>query len=99
MVDSIKPTISSGISADLRIGQVARVARPVDTAVDSSPSVQTPTPAPTLAKSMAAAAPVDADRVRLIKDAVANGTFPLSPATIADRLIALRYEWMSHDAA
>lgn len=97
MVDSIKPTtISSGLSADLRIGQVARVARPVDANVSTQVSAPA---AATLSRSMAAAAPVDVERVRLIKDAVANGTFPLSPATIADRLIALRYEWMSNDAA
>lgn len=57
----------------------------------------TATPTPTLARQMAAAAPQDADRIRLIKDAIAKGMFPLSPATVADRLIAAKYEWMSND--
>ena len=92
MVDAVRPTTVT--SADLRVGMVARTPRaaaPVATA--------TPTPAPTLAKQMSAAAPQDADRIRLIKDAIAKGMFPLSPATVADRLIAAKYEWMQNDAS
>ena len=37
--------------------------------------------------------------VQRIKEALANGTFPISPATLADRMIALRYDWMSRDQA
>ena len=48
-----------------------------------------------LAAQLAAKPPVDADRVAQIKKAIANGTFPILPATIADRLLALRYDWMS----
>jgi negative regulator of flagellin synthesis FlgM len=54
---------------------------------------------PTLARTMAASAPVDVDRVALIKDAVESGRYPLSPASVADALIAAKYEWMSHDAS
>ena len=50
-----------------------------------------------LAASMAAKPPVDGERVAQIKKAIANGTFPILPATIADRLLALRYDWMSDD--
>jgi negative regulator of flagellin synthesis FlgM len=50
-----------------------------------------------MASAMAAAPPVDADRVQEIKTALANGTFPLSPSTIADQFIALRYDWMSQN--
>lgn len=52
-----------------------------------------------LAKSIATAAPVDEARVSRIKAALANGTFPILPATIADRLMSFRYEWMSDDQA
>ena len=52
----------------------------------------------TLAAQLAARPPVDGDRVAQIKKAIANGTFPILPATIADRLLAVRYEWMSNDA-
>ncbi|WP_254602635.1 flagellar biosynthesis anti-sigma factor FlgM [Sphingomonas bacterium] len=73
----------------------------------------TPTPAATSSAStpadvaqlggvsaqLAADAPVDADRVQQIKKAIANGTFPILPATVADRLLAVRYEWMTDDQA
>jgi negative regulator of flagellin synthesis FlgM len=56
-------------------------------------------PTPTVAAQLAASAPVDVERVARIKEAIAKGTFPLSPSTIADALIAARYEWMSNDKA
>lgn len=86
--------------SDLRVAAVARVApaaAPTDTA-GASAAAEVAAPA-TLAKSLAASAPVDTDRVAMIKNAIANGTFPLSPARIADQLIALRYDWMSNDQA
>ena len=52
-----------------------------------------------LAKSMAASAPVDGDRVAQIKKAIADGRFPILPATIADRLIALKLQWNPSDGA
>ena len=52
-----------------------------------------------LAKSMAASPPVDASRVAAIKKAIASGTFPILPATIADRLMALRLDWNSNETA
>lgn len=96
MVESVKPTTIK--ANDLRVGAVTRVAaagRTATTAAAQAPAAA----APTLAKAMAASAPVDGARVALIKDAVANGRFPLSPASIADSLIAAKYEWMSHDAS
>ena len=52
-----------------------------------------------IASELAAKPPVDADRVQQIKRAIANGTFPLLPATVADRLLAVRYEWLGDDQA
>ncbi|MFT3976249.1 MAG: flagellar biosynthesis anti-sigma factor FlgM [Sphingomonas bacterium] len=95
MVDSIgaKP-VTTG---DLAIPAVTRVA--AAGAVSSTPEqAGTVSAQPqTLAAQLASAPPVDTDRVQRIKDALANGTFPISPATIADQLIALRYDWLSHD--
>jgi negative regulator of flagellin synthesis FlgM len=48
---------------------------------------------------MAASAPVDSDRVGEIKKAIATGTFPILPATIADRLLALKLNWDGHESA
>lgn len=52
-----------------------------------------------LAKSAAASAPVDSDRVSQIRAAVANGTFPILPSKIADQLIAFSMNWKPSDAA
>ena len=73
---------------------VTTPATPAATTVDVSQSE-----ANALAKSMASAAPVDPNRVAEIRHAIANGTFPILPATIADRLMALRLEWNSDDQA
>jgi negative regulator of flagellin synthesis FlgM len=35
--------------------------------------------------------------VALVRRAIERGDFPILPATIADRMIALRYDWMSAD--
>ena len=49
-----------------------------------------------IARELAAAAPVDLDRVARIKKAISTGTFPILPATIADRMLALKYDWDPH---
>jgi negative regulator of flagellin synthesis FlgM len=52
-----------------------------------------------LARQLAASAPVDAARVAEIKRAVAEGRFPISPATVADRLLALKFQWSGNEQA
>ena len=110
MVDSIgaKPSVAGDRS-------VARVAaamqttpvqtRGVQTAVkaqaaapaSSQPSILSDSLA--LAKTMASSPPINASRVAEIKKAIASGTFPILPATIADRLMALSLAWNSNEAA
>ena len=106
MMDGISSAGGTAVggAADPRIATVVRTG-PVAAAVP----VATPTPTPTpssvpepqqlaaLAKAVAANAPVDTDRVAQIKEALANGTFPILPATIADQMLSFRYEWMSND--
>jgi negative regulator of flagellin synthesis FlgM len=100
MVDSVSTsTIKAG---DIRAGGVLRAAAAAPAAAAASippapPRTEAPAAPETLVKSMASSAPVDVERVQMIKSAIANGTFPLSPATIADQLIALKYDWMSND--
>ncbi len=53
----------------------------------------------TTAKAMSSSPPIDTDRVATIRKAIAEGRFPLSPATIADRLIALKLDWNSNEPA
>ena len=89
-------------------GAVTRVAAPapvtrVATAIAQSPRPPSPlgdvAQAGGLAQSLAASAPVDTDRVAKIKKAIADGNFPIVPATIADRLIALKLQWHPTDEA
>ena len=96
MVESVS---NGGKVSDLSLAPVTRVASAAPVKQVASKATEAAAETSSTAKAMAASAPVDADRVRLIKAAVESGTFPISPATIADRLIALRYEWMSHDPA
>ncbi|OQW39536.1 MAG: hypothetical protein A4S12_11310 [Proteobacteria bacterium SG_bin5] len=46
-----------------------------------------------IARQLAAEAPVDADRVARIRAAIQNRTYPILPETIADRMIALKLNW------
>jgi len=50
------------------------------------------------AKEFAASPPVDVDRIAKIRKAIADGNFPIYPSTIADRLIASKYDWLRNDA-
>jgi negative regulator of flagellin synthesis FlgM len=52
-----------------------------------------------VASTLAKSAPVDTDRVATIKKAIADGKFPILPATIADRMIALKLNWDGHEQA
>ncbi len=46
-----------------------------------------------LAFEFGKASPVDEKRVEEVKRAVRNGTYPIAPETIADRLLALKLNW------
>lgn len=103
---------TKGAANDRAVARVlearAAVSVPASTkpATISPPSSLPPAPPPVsadvarlsgIAADLAAKPPVDGDRVQLIKRAIANGTFPILPATIADRLLAVRYEWLGND--
>jgi negative regulator of flagellin synthesis FlgM len=104
MVDSIGSTPLNGS------GSVSRIAAPA-AAPSVQPALQQATQQPGqqgsgtsiqlsgLGKSLSASAPVDTDRVGIIKKAIENGSFPILPATIADRLLALKLNWDGHETA
>ncbi len=109
MVDSIgaKPSVAGDRS-------VARVAAATPTTPVQTDAVQTPAPSQAasassqpsvlsdslaLARTMASSPPVNASRVAEIKKAIASNTFPILPATIADRLMALKLSWKSNETA
>jgi len=99
MVDSIgaKPSIA----VDRRVVPVAATTTPtavVSVAKDSGGDTADVTMT-AIASEQAQSAPVDSDRVAMIRRAVANGTFPINPARIADQMIAMKYEWTKNEPA
>ncbi|VXC73941.1 conserved hypothetical protein [Sphingomonas sp. 8AM] len=99
MVESIgSATIRTGVSSVAAVQPAAKAAPVAKLAPVTKQAGTDAAQAPgALASAMAAEPPVNADRVQQIKTALANGTFPLSPSTIADQFIALRYDWMSRN--
>lgn len=98
MVDSVggKP-FSVG---ERSVGRVERVSQP--RAIEAPVRAETKAPASALgqvARELAASPPVDSDRVSRIRRAIAEGKFPISPATIADHLIALKLNWTGNEQA
>lgn len=93
----VDPIGAKPVSNGRKVVAVARAAAPQAPTKAAAPPEATPTA--TVAAQLAATPPVDAARVERIKRAIADGKFPLSPATIADQLIALKYDWMSNDQA
>lgn len=99
MVESLgSATARAGLSSVSTVQRTTKAATVADAAPVAKAAGPDATQAPgAMASAMASAPPVNADRVQQIKTALANGTFPLSPSTIADQFIALRYDWMSQN--
>lgn len=88
MIKSVGQNIGAAIEAGrLREGGKTRAS---STATGAS-SVTTPseTSASPAARMAAEGAPVDMDRIAAIKAAIASGNYPVDPAAIADRMLAL----------
>ena len=86
-------------AGETRVARIAGVSRPGALAADAQ-TAATPAKAMgetsgvgNLARTLAAEPPVDMDRIAEIKKAIANGNFPILPATIADQMIALKLDW------
>ena len=101
MVDPIGPKGSTPADRIVAAVSVApAVAKVVPVATEPQPQeTQAATSAGQLAGELAAKPPVDPDRVARIRKAIADGNFPILPATIADNLLALRMNWVRNDAA
>lgn len=50
-----------------------------------------------LVADYAATPPVDQERVDRIRRAIANNTYPITPETVADRLLALKLNWNANE--
>lgn len=55
--------------------------------------------AQTIAHRLAAGPPVDTARVEALRRGIADGSYRIAPAAIADRMMAARAEWVSNDPA
>jgi len=85
-------TFAATERAELRAVTATRQLQPAAQPADQKDASPLRAPVST-AKALAASAPMDMERVARIRRAVEEGRFPISPATIADRLIALKFEW------
>ena len=96
MVDPV--SIRGVTGGDFGVAATARVsAAPAATPVARQPeAANRDVQASGIARELAASAPIDFDRVARIKRAISTGTFPILPAKIADRMLALKYDWEPH---
>ena len=97
MVDSIGSVPFA--PSDRRIAPVdavATVAAPT-TSADHTARAEAPEQLVSVNRVSAGDAPIDLERVARIRRAIAEGRYPLNPETVADRLIALKLDWTSHD--
>jgi len=85
-------TLAATERAELRAVAATRAPQPAAQPAEQKDAAPVRAPVST-ARALAASAPVDMERVARIRRAVEEGRFPTSPATIADRLIALKFEW------
>ena len=94
----VDPIATRGVTGSDLVAATARVsATPALAPVVRQPEVAaSEVRASSIARELAAAAPVDLERVARIKKAINDGHFPILPATIADRMLALKYDWDPH---
>ena len=88
MINSVGQTLSSALeAAKLREGNKARATASTSSSTALNETVSgSASPASRMA---AEGAPVDTDRIAAIKSAIASGNYPVDPARIADRMLAL----------
>ena len=79
----------------IELGPIASPATRIAAAAPIASGAKTPpaAPEPTVRAATLAAgtAPIDTDRVALIRKAVGAGTYPVVPARIADAMIAAKF--------
>lgn len=99
MVDPISAR-PIGTERSVGTGPVARVAPTRSAAAVTSNEAAAPrgsNPLSELVAASAATPPVDLERVERIRHAIANNNYPITPETIADRLLALKLNWNAND--
>ena len=86
MVDSIGSR-TGAVAAPVASVPVQRVAGRRDETIAAQREMST------LAVGFDAATPVDTAHVEEVRRAIRNGTYPVLPETIADRLLAMKLDW------
>ncbi len=94
MIDPIgtRPGTTSSVRSDT-VKAVGVAARSTPVPASTEQNVPAAITAQATVRQMAARPPVDQERVEIIRAAIADGRFPITPATIADRLIAFHEGW------
>ena len=91
MIDSIGPKAVA--TQDRLVVPVAAPAQTANAAARPSEAASRQLELSALAFDFGKPSPVDEKRVEEVKRAVRNGTYPITPETIADRLLALKLFW------
>lgn len=96
MVDPVgaKPATTAGRIDKIQAAPIVRAASHVSQ--DSADSVDVGSLSALVADA-ASAAPIDYERVAQIREAIAANRYPIAAETLADRLIALKLNWIPHD--
>ncbi|MEP9404057.1 flagellar biosynthesis anti-sigma factor FlgM [Sphingomonas sp. VNH70] len=97
MVEPIgnRPISSTGPRAVARAQAPSPVA--AATSGDAPPVRTDKVEAARTAAALSESPPVNLDRVAQVRRAIEEGRFPISPATIADSLIALKLDWIDRE--
>ena len=91
MVDAIGPKTVS--TADRLVGATVPVTALTSVPKQSSEIARQPLELSAIAAETSKGAPVDNQHVEDVRRAIRNGTYPITPDTIADRLLALKLNW------
>lgn len=87
---AVAPTMERDMERDSATRGAATAAASEQSGIEHSSIAST-------AKDFASSPPVDLERIAKIRKAIADGNFPIYPSTIADRLIASKYDWLRND--
>ena len=91
-----KPPVAPASTGRTAAGDAAAKAGPADAAAEASAQVELSSAASTLMSGVDASnAEFDAEKVARISQAIADGSFNVDPAAIADKLIANATELLS----
>lgn len=89
--------IKAGAQAARAVSSTNNVARVADVQSVRKAVAVVDTVASALTSGLAASPPIDSARVAEIRRAIADGRFALQPAAVADRMLALKTQWNSHE--